>query len=427
VKKKILSALMISTITLSTVAPIMVSADNIDNKIEQSDKKINDLSNKAASAEAELASVRANIDSIRSEATKLQTQQVKLNKDVTQLNKDIEVLTQRISKRDATIKEQARSAQVEGTTTGYVEAVLSSESVSDAITRVAAASKLVSASNDLMKQQEADKTEVEIKKDSTEEKLEKINQNAAELESKKGELEDQELHQVVLVNGIAAEKETEQGKKSTYLKQKEDAEKKRAEQARQKAESERLAAEQQTQKGSKDDAGQQPTAPSNPAPSNPAPSNPAPSNPAPSNPAPSVPEQFVPEQNVPEQTVPTPPANASGAAIVAEAQRHIGKPYVWGAKGPDTFDCSGLTRYVYLQVTGRDIGGYTVPQESSGVRVPLSQAQPGDLLFWGSAGGTHHVAISTGGSGYIHAPAPGQTVTYGSFQWFAPDFAVRVL
>ena len=44
--------------------------------------------------------------------------------------------------------------------------------------------------------------------------------------------------------------------------------------------------------------------------------------------------------------------------------------------GPNSFDCSGLTNYVYRQVTGRDIGGWTVPQEAAGVQIPVSQAQP---------------------------------------------------
>lgn len=124
----------------------------------------------------------------------------------------------------------------------------------------------------------------------------------------------------------------------------------------------------------------------------------------------------------------TPPSSSvSGAAIVAEAQKYIGVPYVWGGRTPSGFDCSGFTQYVFKQVTGRDIGSWTVPQESAGTRISVSQAQPGDLLFWGSAGGTYHVAISLGGGQYIHAPRPGETVTVGSTQWFTPDFAVRVL
>ncbi|MBX4194586.1 C40 family peptidase, partial [Enterococcus lactis] len=123
---------------------------------------------------------------------------------------------------------------------------------------------------------------------------------------------------------------------------------------------------------------------------------------------------------------PTPSGSVNGAAIVAEAYKYIGTPYVWGGKDPSGFDCSGFTRYVYLQVTGRDIGGWTVPQESAGTKISVSQAKAGDLLFWGSPGGTYHVAIALGGGQYIHAPQPGESVKVGSVQWFAPDFAVSM-
>ena len=112
--------------------------------------------------------------------------------------------------------------------------------------------------------------------------------------------------------------------------------------------------------------------------------------------------------------------------MIAEAYKHIGKPYVWGAKGPDTFDCSGFTSYVYRQATGREIGGWTVPQESAGTKISVGEAQAGDLYFWGSPGGTHHVAIALGGGQYIHAPQPGESVKVGSVSYYAPSFAVRM-
>ena len=130
--------------------------------------------------------------------------------------------------------------------------------------------------------------------------------------------------------------------------------------------------------------------------------------------------------NVVSPSTPAPAPSGNGSAIVAEAYKHIGKPYVWGAKGPNTFDCSGFTRYVYLQVTGRDIGGWTVPQEGAGTVIPVSQAQPGDLYFWGSRGSSYHVAIALGGGSYIHAPQPGESVKVGSVAYFAPSFAVRM-
>ena len=114
-------------------------------------------------------------------------------------------------------------------------------------------------------------------------------------------------------------------------------------------------------------------------------------------------------------------------AIVREAFKHLGKPYVWGAKGPNTFDCSGLTYYVYMKATGHYIGGWTGEQQYAGTQIPVSQAQPGDLVFWGpSSGVTHHVGIYIGNGQFIHAPQPGDKVRVTSISDFTPDFAVRV-
>ena len=114
-------------------------------------------------------------------------------------------------------------------------------------------------------------------------------------------------------------------------------------------------------------------------------------------------------------------------AIVREAFKHLGKPYVWGAKGPNTFDCSGLTYYVYMKATGHYIGGWTGEQQYAGTQIPVSQAQPGDLVFWGpSSGVTHHVGIYIGNGQFIHAPQPGDKVRVTSISDFTPDLAVRV-
>ncbi|EGP5072171.1 N-acetylmuramoyl-L-alanine amidase [Enterococcus faecium] len=123
------------------------------------------------------------------------------------------------------------------------------------------------------------------------------------------------------------------------------------------------------------------------------------------------------------------PTNATNVqqAIVREAFKHLGKPYVWGAKGPNTFDCSGLTYYVYMKATGHYIGGWTGEQQYAGTQIPVSQAQPGDLVFWGpSSGVTHHVGIYIGNGQFIHAPQPGDKVRVTSISVFTPDFAVRV-
>lgn len=126
-----------------------------------------------------------------------------------------------------------------------------------------------------------------------------------------------------------------------------------------------------------------------------------------------------------QQAQPQVSASADGSAIAAYAQSFIGVPYVWGGSTPSGFDCSGLTQYVYAHF-GKQIGRNTIAQESAGAHIPVSQAQVGDLLFWGTPGSTYHVAIYLGGGSYVAAPEPGQSVKVGNMAYFMPSFAVHV-
>lgn len=116
-----------------------------------------------------------------------------------------------------------------------------------------------------------------------------------------------------------------------------------------------------------------------------------------------------------------------GQHIVNTAQKYVGTPYVWGGKTPKGFDCSGFTHYVYKEATGKEIGGWTVPQENAGPQIGVNQAQAGDLYFWGAKGSTRHVALATDNQGgYIHAPQPGKTVQNSNVNYYRPDFAVSM-
>ncbi|MGJ6961093.1 C40 family peptidase [Streptosporangium sp. G11] len=91
----------------------------------------------------------------------------------------------------------------------------------------------------------------------------------------------------------------------------------------------------------------------------------------------------------------------------------LGRPYVWGAEGPDSFDCSGLVQWAYQQA-GIKVPRVTHQQFVSGPQIPLSQAQPGDLLFWRhdptNPGYVSHVAIYWGDGKMLHAPRTGDVV-----------------
>ena len=116
-------------------------------------------------------------------------------------------------------------------------------------------------------------------------------------------------------------------------------------------------------------------------------------------------------------------SNSSTAqTVVNAAQSQIGKPYVWGATGPNAYDCSGLVQYAYSQA-GKNVGRTTYQQAGAGQHISVSQAQAGDILMWGD----YHDAIYVGNNQYVHAPQPGQNVTQASISsYFMPDYAIRV-
>ena len=116
-------------------------------------------------------------------------------------------------------------------------------------------------------------------------------------------------------------------------------------------------------------------------------------------------------------------SNSSVAqTVVSAAQSQIGKPYVWGATGPNAYDCSGLVQYAYSQA-GKNVGRTTYQQAGAGQHVSVSQAQAGDILMWGD----YHDAIYVGNNQYVHAPQPGQNVTQATISsYFMPDYAIRV-
>lgn len=127
-----------------------------------------------------------------------------------------------------------------------------------------------------------------------------------------------------------------------------------------------------------------------------------------------------PEPEPPTDTGNTDSGNApSGVVDVALAQ--VGKPYVWAASGPDSFDCSGLTSYAYRQM------GISIPHSSQSqynlvsskghLVYSVSALSPGDLVFWGYGGSgssIYHVGMYIGGGQYVHASMPGVGVVVGT-------------
>jgi cell wall-associated NlpC family hydrolase len=113
-----------------------------------------------------------------------------------------------------------------------------------------------------------------------------------------------------------------------------------------------------------------------------------------------------------------PQTGSLGARAVAIAEQQLGKPYVWAAAGPNSFDCSGLVQYVYAQL-GISLAHYTVSQWDETAHVPLADAQPGNLVFYQDPGTgfIYHVGIYIGHGEMIDAPETGENVQIDTIYW----------
>ncbi len=134
--------------------------------------------------------------------------------------------------------------------------------------------------------------------------------------------------------------------------------------------------------------------------------------PAPAATAPAPREQVTPEKQAPAENGPeTTAENVTLGVRAAElAREQLGKPYQWGAAGPDRFDCSGLAFYVYGAL-GVPLPRVSSEQATAGREISRKRMQPGDLLFFALDGPRiNHVGIYIGGRKFVHAPRRYQPV-----------------
>ncbi|HWM73984.1 MAG TPA: C40 family peptidase, partial [Nocardioides sp.] len=135
-------------------------------------------------------------------------------------------------------------------------------------------------------------------------------------------------------------------------------------------------------------------------------------------------------QEPPADPDPTPPPSPGGGAhaAIAFARAQLGEPYHWGAAGPGSWDCSGLTMGAW-SAGGKSLPHYSVAQYQQSTAITAAQLQPGDLVFWGSSSSSssiYHVALYVGDGRIIHAPRTGRPVSEESmYYWITPNFYAR--
>ncbi|MGT2780057.1 peptidoglycan hydrolase PcsB [Streptococcus intermedius] len=220
-KKKLLTSILLSTMVLTQGASLVnVHADSTDDKIATQDSKINSLTDQQKSAQAQVDQIQSQVSSIQSQQEKLKSENEKLQAESAKLSAEIETLSKNIVARNKSLANQARSAQTSGTATSYINTIVNSKSITEAISRVSAMNEIVSANNKMLEQQKQDKKAISEKQVANNEAINTVIANqqtlandAKTLSTKQAELKAAQL-------SLAAEKATAEGEKNSLLAQK---------------------------------------------------------------------------------------------------------------------------------------------------------------------------------------------------------------
>ena len=220
-KKKILASLLLSTMLFSQAAVLTtVRAETTDEKIAAQDSKISDLTAKQKEAQKEVDEIQTQVTAIQTQQTNLEAENETLQAESKKLEGEITELSKNIVARNESLEKQARSAQTNGAATSYINTIVNSKSITEAISRVAAMSEIVSANNKMLEQQKADKKSIAEKQVANNEAINTVIANqqtladdAQALTTKQAELKVAELN-------LAAEKATAESDKATLLEQK---------------------------------------------------------------------------------------------------------------------------------------------------------------------------------------------------------------
>lgn len=224
-KKKILATLMLSTVVLSNVSYVaVISANDIDSQIEVKNKEISSLTAQQAAAQQQVDNIQAQVDEIVAEQAKLNEENARLESESASLEAEIERLSADIVSRDGALKEQARSAQVDASASSYINTILDSKSIVDAVSRVNAMREIVTANNRMLEQQKTDKEAIVEKQKANQEAIKTLAANRQKLEDDAQVLEVRQAELKAAQLNLAAEKATAEDEKSALLAEKSAAE-----------------------------------------------------------------------------------------------------------------------------------------------------------------------------------------------------------
>ena len=207
---------MVSQVAVLTTA----HAETTDDKIAAQDNKISNLTAQQQEAQKQVDQIQEQVSAIQTEQSNLQSENDRLQAESKKLEGEITELSKNIVSRNDSLQKQARSAQTNGAATSYINTIVNSKSITEAISRVAAMSEIVSANNKMLEQQKADKKAISKKQVVNNDAIntvianqQKLADDAQTLTTKQAELKAAELN-------LAVEKATAEDEKASLLEKK---------------------------------------------------------------------------------------------------------------------------------------------------------------------------------------------------------------
>lgn len=221
----------ITLITFSSLlmfSPVLsIQADEYDDKIQAQTEKISTLENEQTAAENALSALETQISKTEAEVEDLFAKKTQEEERLNELNSEIADLKVAIEKRNHQLKEQARDVQVNQLNNSVVEAILTADSLNEAVGRAMAVTTLVNANNEIIEKQQVDQAKLEELSLEAQEKLATIEQQSQLLQEKQESLVEARLDQEVAINELQSMITTEKKQKATFEAQKEEAIRKR--------------------------------------------------------------------------------------------------------------------------------------------------------------------------------------------------------
>ena len=399
-KKKILSVVIAAVMIITTSLPV-IQVSATPTEVDQARSQYQALKDKVEEINVKIQNIDAEISPLVQKMNENEKQISNVNNQIDNTNKEIVQAKEDIGGQEEVLGDRLREVYKSGGQVSYLTVLLSSDSLSDLISNIDSAKRVVELDNKVIDELNSSKDKLDEKVTSLETKSEEIKTLNNEIKEKKDEAESKKAEQKVLVD--QAEKEQTEFDR-LYL-----AEEERnivagfiATATNSSKPKDEIQSAISTLRSLRDKQIQSPTVKEE------------------INSAVTTAKKYVDQKQKEESAAAAAAAaaatsaqtsrgqigNGSIGAVITEANKHLGKDYVYGAKGPNNFDCSGFTSYVYRLATGIEIGGSTYSQINAGREVSYSELQPGDLVFPHSG----HVGIYVGNGMMIHAPQTGDVV-----------------